>query len=723
MSDPQSQSHTEISGGQGVQNGTGNTQYNYYGVTPPLPGADPTSLSEPRRLWNVPHPRNPFFTGREEILTELERMLATTQKGALTQEHGVKSQAISGLGGVGKTQTAVEYAYRHREQYCAVFWAQADTEATLDTYFRGIAVLLDLPEKDAQDSSQVREAVKRWLAHESDYLFILDNADDLSYLKAYLPLNPAGHLLLTSRANHFGEINLHRPTLLPVWGQDEAIDFLLQRTGRLDADDSERTAASDLAREMGYLPLGLEQAGAYMCAKQASFQSYIKSYRTRRLLLLQNAKPETGAYEKTVATTWSLNFEAVERESEGAAELLRVSAFFNPDRIPEELIISGASAIGEHVAEILTDYSEEPVLLDALLEHLSRYSLILRDSKTHTYDIHRLVQTVIQHHMDEQTRRECAERALGVIYIAFPATPEYTDWDLCERLLPHAFIGAENIDAYQFGFIEAGRVLQYMGYYLDQRAQYSVAEPILRRALTIHEQTLGVSHSDTYVSLNNLAMLLFKLGRYETAEPLLVRTLNNRLESFGEKHLDTAFSINNIAGLYDKQGRHEEAEALYLRALKIRQELLGFDHPGTANSINNLGTLYFKMGRYREAEPLFVHALAINEQSLGTNHPVTSTTINNLAMLYVTLEHFVEAEPLLERALDISEKSLGCNHPETATSFHSLGVLYFRQGRYSEAEPLVRRALGVWEEFLGVNHPDTIGAREDLFCILENINV
>ena len=175
-------------------------------------------------VWNVPYPRNPNFTGREAILAQLEAALASGTPAALTQ-------VIAGLGGVGKTQTAVEYAYRHRDLYRAVLWVRADTEASLASGFRELAEVLGLPEKDARDSKEVVAAVRRWLGRESGYLLILDNADDPALVKPYLPPDPRGHVLLTSRAHSFDVLGVRKPIGLPVLTPDEALKFLGKRTG------------------------------------------------------------------------------------------------------------------------------------------------------------------------------------------------------------------------------------------------------------------------------------------------------------------------------------------------------------------------------------------------------------------------------------------------------------------------------------------------------------
>ena len=662
----------------------------------------PTSSPAASKPWNVPHPHNPFFTGRKDILVQLRAILAADKSAALTQP-----QAISGLGGIGKTQTAVEYAYRFQQDYQAVLWAQADTETTLTTEFARIAALLALPETQAQDLDKTREAVKRWLTETADYLLILDNADDPARLKLFLPSNPAGHILLTSRARDFAVLHIDAPLILPVLSSEDAVAFLLHRTGRKATETAERAAAIELAEELGGLPLALEQAAAYIAVHQSRFQDYLVSYRKRALALLEKQGPETGGYEKTVAVTWAINFEAVAAASEASAEMLRISAFLAPNRIPEELFVVGAPDLGEMLAAALAGAKEDRLLLDELLEPLARYSLILRDIEARTYDIHRLVQAVIRHDMVEETQRRYSTRSVRAVNRIFPDVDIHT-WPLCERLLPHARVCTQYyaIDCAS-GFQEAMRLLNQISYYLCTHALYSDAEFFSKQALSARQQVLGSEHPDVALSLNNLAELYVAQGMYTDAEPLLERAFSIWNEVLGPVHPSTALSLNNLAGLYYTQGKYADAEPLLKRALSIREQTLGQEHPETASNLNNLAELYRSQGNYGAAEPLYQRALTINEKIQGLEHPDTARTLNNLALLYKAQGRCADAEPLLKRALSIREQTLGQEHPETASNLNNLAELYREQGGYEAATPLYRRALAIMEKTLGQEHPET----------------
>src|SRR6266446_760551 len=224
------------------------------------------STSKAAPLWNVPHRRNPFFTGRENVLQRLHEALTRQSTAVLTQVH---TQAISGLGGIGKTQTALEYAYRYRDEYRAVLWAKADTREALNADFVSIAGLLHLPEHAAQEQRLAVAAVKRWLEQATDWLLILDNADELPMVRDFLPTAGNGHVLLTTRARPMGP--LAQRVELDTMEPEEGALLLLRRAGVLPpgaslatASAADRAQALQLVKELGWLPLAIDQAGAYL---------------------------------------------------------------------------------------------------------------------------------------------------------------------------------------------------------------------------------------------------------------------------------------------------------------------------------------------------------------------------------------------------------------------------------------------------------------------------
>jgi CHAT domain-containing protein/Flp pilus assembly protein TadD len=255
---------------------------------------------------------------------------------------------------------------------------------------------------------------------------------------------------------------------------------------------------------------------------------------------------------------------------------------------------------------------------------------------------------------------------------------------------------------------------------LYQEGQYDQAISPAKRALALHEKTLGPEHPETATSLNNLAMLYESNGDYGQAEPLSRRALAINEKVLGAEHPATATSLNNLAGLYRAKGDYGQAEPLYNRALAIREKVLGSEHPSTATSLNNLAALYESNGDFEQAEPLSRRALAINEKVLGAEHPATAASLNNLALLYYAKGDYGQAEPLYHRALAIYEKVLGSEHPSTANSLNNLAGLYESKGDYGQAEPLHRRVLAIYEKVLGAEHPATANSLNNLALLYES---
>ncbi len=652
------------------------------------------------RFWNVPYRRNPYFTGREDLLTRLHELLHSGKAAALTQP-----QAISGLGGIGKTQTAVEYAYRSRDDYQAVLWASAATRETLISDFVALAALLQLPERDVADQSIVVAAVKRWLASNRDWLLILDNADDLELAADFLPLESSGHILLTTRAQFTGTIA--NSIEVEKMEQAEGALLLLRRAKKLAADAPleqatapDRSLAEAIVTELGGLPLALDQAGAYIEETNCGLSGYLNLYRTRRKDLLQRRSKLRSEHPEPVATTWSLSFQKVEQANPAAAELLRLCAFLDPEAIPEDIITEGAAEVGSLLHPVAADAFQ----LNEAIEVLRTYSLIKRNAETKTLNLHRLVQVVLKDGMDNQTQQQWAERTVKAVNAAFPRV-EYNTWSRCQACLPHALACAALIEQHTFTFPEAARLLDRVGGYLREHALYAQAEPLLQRALAICEH--APDHEDTYIGviLSNLVLLYQDQGKYTQAVRYGRRALDLDEQTLGPDHSETAKTLDNLAQLYDFQGKYEQAEPLYQRALASREKVLGSDHPETAITLNNLANLYSDQGKYEQAEPLYQRALAIKEQTLDPDHPEIATTLDNLANLSSNQGKYEQAEELYQRALAIEEKALLPDHPDTAATLHNLARLYHDQGKYTEAEPLYQRALAIIEKVLPSDHP------------------
>lgn len=420
------------------------------------PAADPKGLSPSSlpRIWNVPHLRNPNFTGRKELLRDL--------RDALTYgRHATLIQAMHGLGGVGKTQTAVEYVYQHSSEYDLIWWVRSEERGKLADDYARLAIPLELTAKEEKDQKIVIRAVRGALAERTRWLLVFDNAQGPEEIRDYLPSGNTGHILVTSRNPAFGGVA--HPLKIDKLTSAEAEEFLQKRTQR-----SEPEAAAALAEALGCLPLALEHAGAYVEKTATTLSDYLKIFNTRQTDILNRATQPEG-YDATVATTWELSFIELESRSKAAAQLMNLCAFLAPDDIARDMLRDGAKHLPEPLSAAVTD---DLVWTDTVGE-LRRYSLV--EVNSDGLSVHRLVQAVARERLTEAERKQWAESAVNIVDSAFSsaafslAGEDVQTWKRHARLLPHARIAAERSTHLQVAGEPAGRLLDRVKRYFRVR--------------------------------------------------------------------------------------------------------------------------------------------------------------------------------------------------------------------------------------------------------------
>ncbi len=607
-------------------------------------GAEP----EPS-FWSVPLHRNAYFLGRDDLLEIVHQQLQRGETTALTQP-----AALSGLGGIGKTQLAVEYAYRYQHEYTSVLWLQAETQESLYTSCNTLAQVLQLPEQSEEEQSKAVAAVQRWFREHTGWLMILDNVEDLHLIQTFLLTGYHGSVLLTTRVRRTNP--LAQAVEVRRLPEMEGMLLLLRRAGWLahtatmeQAIPDEVTAAKALWVRMDGLPLALDQAGAYIHEMECSVQEYLALFDQRQAELLKKRGHWSPDHPASVVTTFTLAYQQICQRNPFAGDLLALCAFLAPNQIPEEIVSRG----GVHLGFPVTVTGEvDPLEVRELIGLLSLYSLIERNREAHAFSVHRLVQAVLRDAILAETGKLWMWRVVSVVNTAFPEV-DFVHWMACERCVPHAILCATWIEQEQMAVPEAEHLLNQAATYLTARARYTEAEPLYQQALAIDMQQIGPGHFRTAISLNNLANLYYHQGKYTQAEMLSQKALAISEQQLGPHHPDTASRLNNLAALYFQQGKYAEAEPLYQRALAIREQQLGPEHPGMAQSLNNLASLYFQQGKYAEAEPLFKHALTVCKQQLGSEHPHTQRTLRNYAFLLRNTGRDTEAG-----SLEISDERL-----------------------------------------------------------------
>ena len=605
--------------------------------------------------WNVPYARNPFFTGREEMLASLRERLESSGHAGLTQ-------ALSGLGGIGKTHTAIEYAYRYRDEYRAIFWVSADTEITAKESLVDISEILGLVDLDHTDHNRAVAAVKQWCDNNPRWLLIFDNADHPQLIKPFLPLAPQGHILLTSRAHVLDSVGVATPLDVVEMPADDAVAFLFARTGR-SATAGESEAAFALTAELGYLPLALEQAAAFVTANDTSFGDYLTSFRNRHLELLNETGPVSGDYQASVETTWAMNFAQIDTESQAAAGVLRVSAFLAPESIPVEIFINGGSELGEDIAAVAAEAADDPVVRDKLFEPLTRYSLIRRDVASLTYTIHRLVQAVVKRSLGDDSARQWALRATRALNKIFPSG-SYDTWHQCERLVAHGVAAAALTEEFGFGVADAGNLVNAVACYLRMRGDFLESERIHLQSVALRERDLGSDDPDLATCLNNLALVYTDRFDFKSAEPLLKQSL------------------------------------------EIMQRAVGRDDEDLLPVLNNLGFTYVRSEKFSEAQPLLKWALAAEQKSSNRQDFFYATILNNMAELWLGLDNLDKAFRLCDKSLRLREE-IG-NPEKLGRSYVTMAAVLARMGKSDQAGEFLAKALRNREEVFGAEHPELL---------------
>ncbi len=626
----------------------------------PIPNGHPSSpppIVKPLTPCNLSAslpPRNPNFTGREDILAQLRSALTSGQVAAW-------KQALTGLGGTGKSQIAAEYAYRYKDDYQFIWWLPSEEPAALASNYAGLAQELDLPDKGSADQMTIIAAVKRWLEENRGWLVIFDNVTHPADIEAYLPRDGTGHAVITSRDPNWGGSAVVLP--IQVFKRDESVDFIIKRTKQESRED-----ADELADTLGDLPLALEQAAAFMEERAVSIMDYLKLFRERRAEVLERGKPT--AYPETIATTWDISLQAIKSEFQEAVDLIKLFAFLAPDDIPRSLLIEGAQDLPEPLRCVLQD----PIKFNDAVAALRQYSLV--NVADDCFSIHRLVQAVTFDSLGEEEKKKWAEAAVRLVNRAFPfESDDVRTWSTCSSLLSHALASAKLAEELEIAPEETSRLLNQSGNYIKGRADLLGAKALYKRALAIGEKVYGPDHFVVAVYANNLGFVLKDLGDLKEAKRLYGRALAIDEKVYGPDHPDVAIDVNNLGGVLRFLGDPQGAKKLYERALAIDEKVYGPDHPDVAIDVNNLGNVLDDLGDLQVAKKHYERALAIGEKVYGPDHPQVAIYANNLGNVLMGLGDLQGGKKCYERALRIFRKSLGDDHPKTKLAQSNLDSL------------------------------------------------
>jgi tetratricopeptide (TPR) repeat protein len=637
-------------------------------------------------------PRRPTkpFVGREIALDMLEHALQSDGAGIVTQ-------ALYGLGGVGKSELALQYADRQRSRYPLIWWLSAKDEERLDAGLAELARNLDHTlNLVGTKAGHAAAWAAQWLQCHGGWLLILDDVEDVDNVRQFLGrVGHQGHIIITTRRDIRWQGGV-QPLSLHALPPDAAAALLCDLSGQDD-----RAPAEALAHEMGYLPLALEQAGAYIRQVRISTDRYLQRLRRHPANVLTDVA-EGGDASRAVALVWEVTLDTIGRRNPLAVLLLQVMAYFAPDNIPRHVVARLA-----------------PEKVEGALGTLASFSMVTLMPETAS--VHRLVQAVLRIQQESVPDPPHGEPrppdlAAALLRAACPRgniQNQPSDWPRWRELVPHieslaAAVPDRTAPEPLAELLAASAVFSWV------QGQPSIALPLEERALSISEAKLGQEDPVVATRLNNLAQTLTSLEQHPKALALQQRALNITEKTASPDDPLIATRLSNLAATLTTLGRHEEALPLQQRALTITESRLGTDHADTALRLDNLAWTLAALGRYEDALTLRLRALAITEARRGADHLSTGLRLNNLGSTMADMGRHRDALPLRRRALTITEASLEPTHPTVAVMLDNLAETLTALGQNEEAIELQRRAVTIVEASFGANHPTALVMRARL---------
>ena len=684
-------------------------------------------------------PRNPPFyvpyrqkgdqvIGREEALNKVRQQLTAGRRTAIGQ-----TAVFQGLGGLGKTQLAVEYAYRYRDDYPnGVIWLTADQD--IDAQLLDLAVRARWVAPESEHSVKL-EIARRRLRSCSDCLIVFDNLEQMAAIQSYLPERPAEpHILATSRTEQ-PDFNY---VPIDVLDPDQSLRLLVQEAGREPDSEGDREAALEIARTLGGLPLALELAGAYLSRRPVSWQDYLALLQHNLKGALPHRFASLTGHEADLYSTLQIS-EEVFAEEPRLREVLDVLTWSAPAPMGMDLL---ASLVG------VEDHTE----LTGALGLGTALRILQQTPGTDSHGIHRLVREVRREELPLTDRaiwaaELCARIAdwFGTLREDFVQLPRFEaeidhlrEWhehslkfapQQSSRLTwlqayPAFHRGQPNeirrrielaLDEYQKKGCDDRALLAHLysdlAYSFEKLGNPKRALELDEQSLAIRRELFGERHADTARSLNNIAISHNDLGNPKRALELAEQALAIRRELFGERHPDTAQSLNNVAGYYNVLGNPKRALELAEQALAIQRELFGERHPTTAAFLNNIAGHHHALGSPKRALELAEQALAIQRELFGERHPTTAAFLNNIAGYYNVLGNPKRALELAEQAIAIQRELFGERHPDTAASLHNIARYLLSLGKAPQAHAQAMKALKIYTQVFGTNHPNTLNTR------------
>ncbi|KAI9725809.1 MAG: hypothetical protein M1828_002438 [Chrysothrix sp. TS-e1954] len=640
----------------------------------------PSSLN--RRLWY-----------RDDVMNDIDAILDPG-----ISKISSKIFALHGIGGVGKTEVALNYAISACSKFDAVLWAKADTETNLYQSFVDVAKVLGLirTEAELQDSTAALLKVKSWLHDtKNSWLLVFDNCEDMELLKNAWPGQALGSILVTSRSATIAKSLICPNAQIQPFSKDIGASMLMRLTSLDPNNPVNREEAERISDMLGGLAIALVQIGAFISQRQLPIANFIPLYQ-KNSARIDARKTFDGDYEHTVSTVWELALSKLSGDAKCLQELL---AFLDPNAIDEAILLEGSAALGCDEVDFLNDAMDLGDAEEALL----RTALIEKDQESGVLSIHRLVQAAVMRRLSIPERTERFDTVTRLLTWGFPDRWSQDDghqrktWSRCERCLPHVLRLAHNVTEYKIQTSDSqayAELLLRCCWFLYEKESYGVARHLVETALANFVDKTSLAYASA-IDLSGL--ILLDLSEPKSALKPFEQAMQVRRQVLEEEDPLIAFSLNNLALVYTETSDFEQAYAIHEKAIKIR---LNHQSNRIGNSYSNMARLLLRMGRADEAEEMLRRCPSLkdftDETFLSTDNPRFSGDMVLLSRIRIHQGHLDDAMRLASKALSFRRKLLG-NRLKTCDSLYDLAGIMERYGNLASAASLLLELVTIAE--------------------------
>lgn len=656
--------------------------------TAPQPVTPIERVEAPPRLWgNVPQ-RNRNFTGREELLTQLRQRLT----GGVT---AVLPEALHGMGGVGKSQIAIEYVYRNSRDYRLIWWIPSEQTNLI------VQSLIELGEQMGLRAGTDRSAVPAVLEAlrvgepYSNWLLVFDNAENPNDVRQFFPNDGPGRVMVTSRNSQWS--TLASSLEVDVFAREESV-ALIKRRSPLIPDE----AADRLAESLGDLPLAVEQAAVWLAETGMPVHQYLDLFDTKYAELLRVDPP--ADYDLPVAAAWNVSLDRLREDHPAALQLLQVCAFFAPEPIDWDFF---SAVRGVAAPTALRAALDDPIKLARAVREIGRYALARIDHRKSTIQVHRLVQRVLIEQMNSQERAEMRHCSHEILANADPRNPQRSsEWPRYSALLPHArasrMVECEDPWVRELILNEAR--------FLQARSDYAEALEVAQEASGIWRRLLGDDHEHVISADQVRAEALRWLNRFDEAYELQSELVERCRRVLGERNETTQRALSVLAILLRLRGDFYRARELDQRAYETTLREFGPDDPGTLQTAHNYAVSLRLAGDFQEAYRLDEDTYQRRVEVLGDDHMTTLTTLHSLYIDLQELGRYQTALEGQEQLYDRVRTLLGKEHSLPLWVLRELSVTRRKLGDHQGALDLSSEALDLFRVNRGEATLDTVRA-------------